>query len=283
MALFAHVGGAIALLSERAHVEPGRSAPAIMLELAPIAGAPAIEQTDSIPGPVQTQTDATPSPEPPELVEESTPEAVEETKALAIERPKEPKREDAPVEQKVAELTDEQTPDVPPAPRPEVALALPASTPEVKLDPKPHPKAAEPQPKKKNKDRKRMRSALATTAPAATQEVAERPSAPAPGHAGQNNNSLPNWKSMLAAHLQRHKRYPVEAQSRGDQGTALLRFTVDRNGNVMSSGLARSSGVPVLDSETLALIRRASPLPAAPSDVTGSQFSFSVPIVFNMR
>ena len=92
-----------------------------------------------------------------------------------------------------------------------------------------------------------------------------------------------SWKIRIATHLQRYKRYPLAAAARGQQGTAELQFTVDRNGHVMSARLQRGSGYALLDEETLALIRRAQPLPRPPGDVGGHDFTFTVPVRFSNK
>ncbi|MGV6875613.1 energy transducer TonB family protein [Pseudochelatococcus sp. B33] len=55
-------------------------------------------------------------------------------------------------------------------------------------------------------------------------------------------------------------------KSRGEQGTAYVRFRIDDNGNVLTASIARPSGYLELDAEVLDLVRRASPAPAPPSD-----------------
>jgi len=70
------------------------------------------------------------------------------------------------------------------------------------------------------------------------------------------------------AHLERRKRYLSGARSRGEQGTAYVRFRIDDGGNVLSASLARSSGFPALDNEVVEMVRRASPVPAPPPGST---------------
>jgi periplasmic protein TonB len=82
------------------------------------------------------------------------------------------------------------------------------------------------------------------------------------------------------AHLERRKRYPAEARRAGRQGTAQVRFSIDANGNVQSVSLTSSSGVAELDAEVVALVRRASPVPAPPPGVSRT---IVVPIRFSMR
>jgi protein TonB len=113
------------------------------------------------------------------------------------------------------------------------------------------------------------------------------PAAPAPAaHASPPvpaNAGLPSFESLLAAHLDRYKRYPPAAQTHGEQGVAYLRFTMDRQGRVLAYRLERSSGHAALDAEVLALIRRAEPLPPIPASVTASPLEVVVPVRFSLR
>jgi protein TonB len=88
------------------------------------------------------------------------------------------------------------------------------------------------------------------------------------------------WQARLASHLERRKRYPSAARRQGQQGTAQVRFTIDGSGNVQSVSLVRSSGVALLDEEVVALVRRASPVPAPPPGVNRT---IVVPIRFSVR
>lgn len=92
-----------------------------------------------------------------------------------------------------------------------------------------------------------------------------------------------NYNGLLSAHLQRFKQYPSASRAAAEQGVAMLTFTVSRNGQVLSSRLAKSSGSSALDAETMAMIRRAQPLPAFPPEMTQSSLSFTVPVRFALR
>ena len=96
-------------------------------------------------------------------------------------------------------------------------------------------------------------------------------------------NALPSYRERLAAHLQRYKRYPPELRAAGVRGVARLTFTVNRSGHVLSSRLTGSSGNSSLDAETLAMIRRAQPLPSFPPEITVSSMSFTIPVGFVIR
>lgn len=102
------------------------------------------------------------------------------------------------------------------------------------------------------------------------------------GLAATTSDLPSDWKSRLLSHLDRHKRYPAAAQSSSLQGTALMNFTIDRNGNVTSYYLARGSGHDDLDREALAMIVRASPVPPLPAEVGGHSVQLLVPIRFHV-
>jgi protein TonB len=92
-----------------------------------------------------------------------------------------------------------------------------------------------------------------------------------------------NYLARLLAHLNTYKRYPYEARMQREEGTVLLRFTMDRQGHVLSYSVARSSGFVPLDNEALALIVRAQPLPPVPADYPGDRLDLIVPLVFSLH
>ncbi|MCL2898744.1 energy transducer TonB family protein [Brenneria tiliae] len=88
------------------------------------------------------------------------------------------------------------------------------------------------------------------------------------------------WQARLMAHLERRKKYPPGARARGEIGTVFIRFSIDDAGNVLDAQLARSSGFAELDREVLALVRRASPVPAPPA---GMPHAITAPVRFSVR
>jgi len=87
---------------------------------------------------------------------------------------------------------------------------------------------------------------------------------------------------MIAQALKRAQRYPPGARIRRAEGVVMVSFTLSRDGSVVASRLARSSGDPDLDEEAEAMLRRVN-LPPLPSDVAGSTLNMVVPIRFNLR
>ena len=51
-----------------------------------------------------------------------------------------------------------------------------------------------------------------------------------------------DYRSILSLWLESHKRYPEDARQRGEEGRAVLRFRVDRNGRVLDFAVVSSTG-----------------------------------------
>ena len=92
-----------------------------------------------------------------------------------------------------------------------------------------------------------------------------------------------SYFALLQAWLEKHKEHPSTARRRRSQGTAVLNFTLNRDGSVQRARIERSSGSPVLDREVLAMIKRATPLPAFPADFERDVITLSVPVQFRLR
>jgi protein TonB len=65
--------------------------------------------------------------------------------------------------------------------------------------------------------------------------TAERPKVkPEQERKATATENLPSsWINLLPSHLLRYRRYPSEAQARGEQGVVLVSFNVDRDGHVL--------------------------------------------------
>jgi TonB family protein len=87
----------------------------------------------------------------------------------------------------------------------------------------------------------------------------------------------------LLGQLNRFKQYPRAARQAHIEGVVQLHFVMDAQGKVLSFEIAKSSGRPILDSEALALIRRAQPLPALPADYPTRTLDAIVPIEFYLN
>lgn len=260
LALGIHTAAAAALIARwNAEPEQVANAPLIMVQLETLPVAPDVTPTQAPPGPQQPQAAA--QAQPPKPVEKKAEEQPPPQKSGA---------EPQPAPERPAEIVAA----LPPQAQPEFTAALP---------PKPQEKAAEKPAEKAVVKKHRPKHASLASAPSPAEKRAARAAAPAAGAASQNPSALPNWKSELVARLERAKRYPPEAQTRGEHGVAQLAFSVDRSGGVHHAHIARSSGSSLLDSATLAMVARAAPLPPPPSEMAGRQIAVSVPIRYDAR
>jgi protein TonB len=122
------------------------------------------------------------------------------------------------------------------------------------------------------------------TAPQAAPQQATAAAAPMPGAAPDPPSAtLPTWKGLLLRHLEKHKRYPGDAQRHRQEGVTYVRFTMSRDGRVLAVRIERASGVASLDQEGLDLLQRAQPLPSLPSDQPGESLELVVPIQFFLK
>jgi protein TonB len=163
---------------------------------------------------------------------------------------------------------------VPPEIKPEVAPPVETREPKAKTERELRPKK-DRQPKAKQ-ERPGPRTRTASTTPEATGPRSSAASGVGPGRSQTDTN----YRGLVAAHLARHKRYPEEARSRGDQGTATVSFSLDGGGRVTRVALGRGTGFASLDQEVQAMVRRASPFPAPPD---GRGMSFTVPVSFRVQ
>lgn len=144
----------------------------------------------------------------------------------------------------------------------------------------PEPSVAEPKPPTTE-----PAPAVAEPTPAASPEPATE-TQPAPTTvallAGQST-ATDNYLGQLMRHLGRHFVYPRRAQRLGQEGTPIVLFSFDRSGTLLEWRLQEGSSYTLLDQAALDLLKAAEPLPAIPDDMSGSRFSFTLPVRFHLR
>ena len=90
------------------------------------------------------------------------------------------------------------------------------------------------------------------------------------------------YLARVAALLEKAKRYPLLARRRGQEGTAVVRFSIGADGTLSGLEVARSSGARLLDEAAMDMVRRAAPFPPVPAELGGA-LVLSVPVVFELR
>ena len=119
-----------------------------------------------------------------------------------------------------------------------------------------------------------------------SEQKSERNQAPQVGAASQAQTTAKlSWESQLLAKLQQAKRYPAYAIKNKQEDIVLVRFVVDDEGRVLNAGIVQSHGYELLERESLALLKRASPLPKPPISVmdVDKHVEIVVPIEFFIR
>ncbi len=100
---------------------------------------------------------------------------------------------------------------------------------------------------------------------------------------GGQPGATADFSALIQAWLEKHKKYPRRARTRRQQGTAILSFVIDRQGNVLDYRITKSSGHRLLDSEVADMIERANPVPTMPAEMRGDQMELVVPVAFFLR
>jgi len=180
-------------------------------------------------------------------VESSSPEIQDQDIAVG---PTMQQADAAPPEPPKVEEKQEEPVVQPPPPQQQANVTLPKAEKEVE-EPKPVPEPPAPE----------------TRAPPKSDRVGEF------SQAGSNA-----YNALVFGHLQKFKRYPSAA--RGKVGTVVVRFVLNRAGEVTDSAVTKSSGNDVLDHEAIEILHRASPFPAFPAAKPGAQDTYIAPVSF---
>jgi len=180
-------------------------------------------------------------------VESSSPEIQDQDIAVG---PTMQQAEAAPPEPPKVEEKQEEPVVQPPPPQQQADVTLPKAEKEVE-EPKPVPEPPAPE----------------TRAPPKSDRVGVF------SEAGSNA-----YNALVFGHLQKFKRYPPAAH--GKIGTVVVRFVLNRAGEVTDSAVTKSSGNDVLDHEAIEILHRASPFPAFPAAKPGAQDIYIAPVSF---
>lgn len=230
----------------------GSQGQAVMIDLAPIATAPA---QAAPPKPQAAPPKVEPPPPPPEPPMQSVPEAPAVMTAPPPVTPPIPKilqTEESPVTL---------PPPPPPKPAPDKVKEQKQIDLQKRLEQKRveqerrHKEQVELRKKRAEKQKERAERAKAA-ANARAKQAAQRAAAPRPGASSQ---SIAAWRSEVYARVN-----SVKPAFSGENGSVMLVFTVEANGRVGSAHIAHSSGSATLDRAALAMARRIGRLPPPP-------------------
>lgn len=98
-----------------------------------------------------------------------------------------------------------------------------------------------------------------------------------------------SWHAALLRQVAANTRFPTlpqpplkegEAPPPLPSGQVMVQFVLDRNGQVQSAKVVQGSGRSEFDQAALEALKRATPLPKPPANVTGESFSLRLPLIF---
>ncbi|MGB3389323.1 MAG: energy transducer TonB [Pseudaminobacter sp.] len=168
--------------------------------------------------------------------------------------------------------------EVPDVVTPEVVAMLPQPRPILEDKPKEKPAPKKPKRVEKKPERKEPTPKTAEAKPTPSEQNSRSSKA-----SKAPSVSPARWQSRVLAWINRHKRYPRGAKSRGEEGMVQVSFAINASGSVISARIASSSGNPELDKAALEMVNRASPVPAPPPELASSRMKLSLPVQFNLR
>ena len=94
---------------------------------------------------------------------------------------------------------------------------------------------------------------------------------------------ITEWQKDIVVRISKAKRYPNLARKKKIEGEVLVRFTIDRYGNVLNREVEKSSGWPVLDNAALKVFDDLEKLPTPPNHLAGDDFTLMVPLRYSFK
>ncbi len=187
-----------------------------------------------------------------------------------------------PLEAPPPPVTERDVPKPLPVPRP----APPQQA--VRPPPPPPPPAPRPAPQPPAHTQPAPRPSPLGAPPArgAESQSAARPSSPTFQNPADRYGQKQAQEQYLWQVMRRISQFPYVPKDTGPvrtTGTVLTRVTIARDGRLLDVAIERSSGLPSLDSGVIETIRRASPYPPLPADITGDRHTFQLPVSFNFH
>lgn len=93
-----------------------------------------------------------------------------------------------------------------------------------------------------------------------------------------------DYLKNLAAWLERHKRYPMIARRRAQEGEIVVEFSIRADGSLLSHHFITLSPHVSLNKAVSRMLQKASPMPAVPRDLRRghTSFNYTVPVIFKL-
>lgn len=94
-----------------------------------------------------------------------------------------------------------------------------------------------------------------------------------------DNGGLQAWAHGAGTAVEKSMSYPKMAVTRGEEGTAAFKVTIDSDGNVVDTERSKSSGSSFINAAARSALKRTK-FPALPSDVNKDELTFSLQLTY---
>ncbi len=97
-------------------------------------------------------------------------------------------------------------------------------------------------------------------------------------------NEKNRYLNQLVVWLSKHKRYPASARRRDQQGTVVVRFVIDTQGQLLSHSIVEPSRHSSLNNAAIRMLKSASPMPKVPDNLINNKqkFEYTIPVAFSL-
>ncbi|MFC1503841.1 energy transducer TonB [Spirochaetota bacterium] len=90
------------------------------------------------------------------------------------------------------------------------------------------------------------------------------------------------YQEVIKSILFKEKRYPLWARKQKIEGESKIYFKILSSGDIENARIITSSGIGILDKETLATLKRVSPLPAFPEELVLDSLEMQVSFKYTL-
>ncbi|WP_434640733.1 TonB family protein [Klebsiella sp. I138] len=146
-------------------------------------------------------------------------------------------------------------------------------------------KTAEARKQSRHEQRAEAGNAAMTSlaAPPVQPALTRRNAAPLDTDAVHISASKISWEALVKGKINKMRNYPEDARRRKRSGTAMIAFSVNAHGEILSTQLVASSGTLSLDKAAISAVDNARPLPPPPQEILNNGVhKVTLPVEFGL-